>query len=123
MKVTWEVDDGYVGGSRPHTTNIDELDIEDCEDIDEAMEMVRDMIQEDYDQKINWFITKEEEIKNKIADILENKKDEEEDEVDFGLPNGIYCPECNEEEDLIFRYSYANGDEYFCQNCKNTFTF
>lgn len=75
MKVTWEVDDGYVGPSRPQHTEIDECDIEDCGDTDEAMRMIEDMIQEDYDQNINWYLKNSERIKEKVKEILENKED------------------------------------------------
>jgi len=49
--------------------------------------------------------------------------EEEEDEFNFELPEDIYCLECNEEKRLTYLCSYANGDEYRCENCKNEFVW
>ena len=52
MKVSWEAADGYVGKSRPQTTRIDDSDILSCETEDEVRDLVRDCIQEDFEQKV-----------------------------------------------------------------------
>ena len=59
MKVTWEVEDGYVGKSRPQTTEIPD---EDLEGLDEAQKekVIAEAIQEDFDSKITWEITSRE---------------------------------------------------------------
>lgn len=75
MKIIWEVDDGYVGGSRPQTTEIDEWDIENCDDIDEAMQMIDDEIKADYNQKISWYMNNRERIQEKVQEILDNKEE------------------------------------------------
>lgn len=53
MKVCWEAEDGYVGGSRPQSFIIDDSDLEglSSEEIDEY---VNDSIQDDFEQKISW---------------------------------------------------------------------
>ena len=56
MKVTWQVDDGYVGGSRPHTTEVDDYELSECETEEERQELINDTIQNDFDQKISWSI-------------------------------------------------------------------
>jgi acetyl-CoA carboxylase carboxyltransferase component len=77
MIVTWEVDDGYVGPSRPQKTEIPKCDIKDCENVEEALQMIDDMIQEDYEQKINWYIKNKESITDKVIEILENREDDD----------------------------------------------
>jgi hypothetical protein len=48
MKVTWQAEDGYCGGARPHTTKIDDEDIAACETVEVAMGLVEDCITEDF---------------------------------------------------------------------------
>jgi hypothetical protein len=55
MKVTWQVNDGYVGGRRPHVTEIDESELEDLEG-EERQAAIDDIIKEDFDQRITWEI-------------------------------------------------------------------
>ncbi len=54
MEVTWEVEDGYLGKSRPKTTIIPDEEIADCETEDEAMQLVEDYVQSDFDNEICW---------------------------------------------------------------------
>lgn len=77
MKIIWEVDDGYVGGSRPHSTEIDENEIRDYETIDEAIEFIEEMIREDYDINITWYMKNREKVVEKVKEILENKEEED----------------------------------------------
>ena len=58
MKVTWQVDDGYVLGSRPLTTDIDDDELAECETEEERKELINDYIQNDFDQRISWSIIK-----------------------------------------------------------------
>jgi len=76
MKIDWYVDDGYVGKSRPQKTEVDESDIENCDNIEEAMQIIDDSIQEDYDQKISWFMNNREKIQEEVQKILDNKEDD-----------------------------------------------
>ncbi|MCK5343287.1 MAG: hypothetical protein KAR20_07775 [Candidatus Heimdallarchaeota archaeon] len=54
MKVTWEVEDGYCGGSRPHTTEVDDDELAECETEEERENLIIDYIQEDFEQNISW---------------------------------------------------------------------
>ena len=54
MKVTWEVEDGYVGKSRPHYTDIADEDLADCESNEERDELIAEYIQNDFEQNISW---------------------------------------------------------------------
>lgn len=50
VKVTWQVDDHYAGGSRPQHTYIDVDEFDGCETKEEFMEVVSNAVQDDYDQ-------------------------------------------------------------------------
>lgn len=54
MKVKWEVNDGYVCGSRPHYTEIPDAELQDCGTDDERESLIDEYIQEDFTQKITW---------------------------------------------------------------------
>jgi len=58
MEISWEVEDGYCGKSRPQRTIIDDEDFEDCTTAAEVEEVINDAIQSDYDQ-FGWCITDE----------------------------------------------------------------
>lgn len=60
MKVTWEVDDGYVGGSRPQTVEVDDNELADCENEEQRRQLIEDYVQEDFENKVTWYITHEE---------------------------------------------------------------
>lgn len=51
VKVTWEFDDGYAGGSRPQHTYIDESDFIDCETQEEYQAIIENAIQQDFETK------------------------------------------------------------------------
>lgn len=55
IEVRWEIDDGYVGKSRPHTTRVyfDELD-DDASD-EEIFDYIEEAIQSDFEQRIQWY--------------------------------------------------------------------
>lgn len=54
--IHWEVEDGYVGKSRPQHTNIPDEELDDCENEKERNQLIEDYVQEDFDQKITWYI-------------------------------------------------------------------
>ena len=63
LEITWEVEDGYVCGSRPHKTIIDvEKDIMSEEDWnalteDEKKQIIEEEVDHDYQQQIYFYIT------------------------------------------------------------------
>lgn len=57
MKITWQVSDGYVGGNAPHTVDIDDDDLADCETDEEREDMIAEIVEEDFRQKVTWSIT------------------------------------------------------------------
>lgn len=56
MRVTWEVDDGYVGKSRPHHVDIPDDEFEDCTTEESKQALIEDYVQEDFDNRISWYV-------------------------------------------------------------------
>ena len=56
MKIIWQVDDGYVGGNRPHTTEIPDDELENCETEEERKELISEYIQDDFNNIVSWYI-------------------------------------------------------------------
>lgn len=56
MKVRWEVEDGYVGGSRPHYTEVDDEELAECETEQERQNLIDEYIQEDFEQTVTWSV-------------------------------------------------------------------
>ena len=54
MRVTWEVEDGYCGKSRPQHTDIPDDELEECETDAEREILIEEYIQADFDSKISW---------------------------------------------------------------------
>lgn len=57
MKITWEVDDGYVGKSAPHVTEIDDDELAECETEDEREWFIQECIHEDFLRTVTWHET------------------------------------------------------------------
>lgn len=56
MIVTWEINDGYVGKSRPQYTTIPDEVLEEIEDEIDRGIFIEDWIQEEFDNRISWSI-------------------------------------------------------------------
>jgi len=54
MRITWEVEDGYAGKSRPQYTEVPDVEIEACESEDEENELINEYIQRDFEMKISY---------------------------------------------------------------------
>lgn len=50
IKVTWEVEDGYCGKSRPQYTYIDKVELDECRTEEERQNLIDTYVQEEYDQ-------------------------------------------------------------------------
>ena len=55
-KITYEIVDGYVGGRRPQTVEVDDGELGECETADERRELIEDAVQADFENKISWSI-------------------------------------------------------------------
>lgn len=62
ITVNWEVDDGYVGGSRPQHFKLDIADLADYEKEEDARAELHSILQEEMMQKVNAVLRNEEEI-------------------------------------------------------------
>ncbi len=70
MKVTWEVEDGYTGGARPQTTEIPDDEIASCDSLEDAMEMVHDYIQEDFENQVSAGLRRGDEVEAEVRKLL-----------------------------------------------------
>lgn len=56
MKVRWEINDGYMGGSRPHETEVDDDDLAECETEQEKENLIEEYVHEDFLRTVTWSI-------------------------------------------------------------------
>jgi len=56
VKITWQVDDGYGGPSRPQFTEVDDEELQECETEEERQQLIEDTVQVDFENKITWHI-------------------------------------------------------------------
>lgn len=77
MKVRWQVDDGYAGGSRPHTSLIDDGEIRDCIDLQDALDFIDDCVYEDFQQRIHWGYLDRDKMTREVEQLLKEKENEE----------------------------------------------
>lgn len=60
MIVHWEVEDGYVGKSRPQETEIPNEELEGLSEEDRQA-LIHEYVQDDFDRTISWAIVRVEE--------------------------------------------------------------
>lgn len=77
IEIQYEADDGYVGKSRPQSFTFFLSDLEYCDTVEEAMKIIDDATQEDFEQKISWYIRNHDEIESKVMTHLQSRKDDE----------------------------------------------
>ena len=70
MKVTWEVEDGYAGDARPQTTEIPDYEIESCDSLEEAMKLVYEYVQEDFESNISAGLRDGPTVEAALAELL-----------------------------------------------------
>ena len=73
MEIEWEVEDGYIGGSRPQSLTLISDDFENCKTVEDAMEVVNEAVQEDFRQTVTYKITNYDEIKKKLEYLITNR--------------------------------------------------
>ena len=73
MKIVWEVDDGFAGGSRPNNTIVIDEELLDCDNEEEAMLYIEDCIYEDFDQKVGWKYLNSKKVERDISDLFSKK--------------------------------------------------
>ena len=55
MRIRWEIDDGYAGGSRPQYTEIPNYELAECETDEERERLIREYIQQDFETTVSWY--------------------------------------------------------------------
>ena len=60
VEITYEVEDGYVGGSAPHHVRISREDWDETP-VEDRRALAEQMVREDFQQNISWYITNIEE--------------------------------------------------------------
>ncbi|MCP4113820.1 MAG: hypothetical protein GY737_00165 [Desulfobacteraceae bacterium] len=73
IEVRWEVEDGYVGKSRPQSCEIDSEDISLDGDKEDMMDQVYDEVNDDFANKISFYVANFDEV---YEALLEAKKGE-----------------------------------------------
>jgi len=61
MEITWEVEDGCVGKSRPHHLTIPNEELEDYETEEEKQEFIEEYVQNEFEQTISFSIISQKE--------------------------------------------------------------
>lgn len=54
IEITWEIEDGYVGGSRPQTFKIRPSDFEDCDSALQVKDRLYDLLDEELQKRASW---------------------------------------------------------------------
>lgn len=80
MKITWQIEDGYLGGSRPHTTEVNDDELLECDTAQEMLEIISNAVTEDFQQKVSWAYKNYAAIEIKVEELLKRKKQDEEDD-------------------------------------------
>jgi len=57
MEVTWEIEDGYCGGSRPQTTEVPDDELDECETESDCQTLIDEYVQADFENTVSWCIT------------------------------------------------------------------
>jgi hypothetical protein len=56
MQIKWEIEDGYIGSSRPQYTDVPNEELAECSDDEERKQLIDDYVREDFEQRIAYSI-------------------------------------------------------------------
>lgn len=56
MRITWEVEDGYVDKARPQYTEVSDEELAECKTDAERAALIEDCVREDFEQRISFGI-------------------------------------------------------------------
>ena len=76
MKITYSVDDGYAGKSRPQHVKIDDELLRDCQSMKEAKDLIWDWIEDDFRSKVSPACDLDA-LEPEITTAMQSKEDEE----------------------------------------------
>ena len=57
MQISWEIADGYARGPAPHHTEIPDHELAELDNDNDRENLIREYIQEDFDESIAWYET------------------------------------------------------------------
>jgi hypothetical protein len=77
IEIKYEVEDGYVGKSRPQGFTFDLFDIIYCDSVYEAMVQIEAAVEEDFRNRITWFIKNYHEVESKVEEYLKSVRKED----------------------------------------------
>ena len=75
MKITYEVDDGYAGKSRPQHVTIDDDELREWagEDKKVALEFISDCAQDDFEMNITWNFSNYDRMMEELDEVLKGE--------------------------------------------------
>jgi hypothetical protein len=76
FRVEWDVEDGYVGGSRPQVLSVSLCEF-DGDSLEEIVQYIEQSIQDDFDEKVSWYSHNYKEVAREIFDRLKETREEE----------------------------------------------
>lgn len=73
ITIRWEVDDGYVGKSRPHSTSCSLEEFEGCETEQDVLERILELAEEDFQESVRICIPEAESLAKEIMELKESQ--------------------------------------------------
>jgi hypothetical protein len=78
FRVSWEADDGYAGGSRPHSFTVRADEVADFDDVDAAMEyLTRERLDEEFREKIRPYVSDAAKVRAWVESVFAARAAEE----------------------------------------------
>ena len=74
MRITWEVEDGYAGKSRPQSTQVDDDELLRCDTVEEALEVIDECVHTDFENTISWCFNGYDSMKSELEELFQNKE-------------------------------------------------
>lgn len=75
MKISWEVEDGYVGKLRPQYTEVPDDEIAECETVEEADALIEEYVCGDFDYTITWCFSNYENMIKEVEELIKRSKE------------------------------------------------
>lgn len=76
FQVNWESEDGYVTGARPQYCSIGEDDIKDDMTDEEIEQVLEDIVQQDFDEKVSFHVKNRGKFISWAKGVVEERKAE-----------------------------------------------
>ena len=74
MIISWEIDDGYAGQSRPQSVDVPDEDIIECgRTLEDAITLISEYVQDDFEYKITWCFKSYDRMVKEIEELISKK--------------------------------------------------